>query len=114
MGLNFLGSSSFYDMGPTGSDGNKSLPNPDPSNYAIIRYKEINRHLVVIIQYLDCLNYEGMKIMVYKDTTLKELKAQKLIDPHFSEDKKFKSPIARFEPTEDGWEMAINFTKTLK
>jgi len=36
-----------------------------------------------------------------------------VIDPHFSKDGKFISPYARFEPTSEGWIMALKFCKLL-
>ena len=83
-----------------------NYPNPDPNNYKIIRAYEYNNKLIVEIKYLDCTNYEGNKILYYEDCTLVKLLKQKSIDPHFSENKKFHSPTARFEPTERGWCMA--------
>jgi len=44
--------------------------------------------------------------MLYKDATVDDLKNQRSLDPHFSSNKRFHSPIARFEPTELGWNMA--------
>ena len=89
---------------------NKSLPNPDPTNYKIKKCRRLGKYLIVKIQYLDCINYEGIKILVYK-TTLEKLKAQKYIDPHFCDNKKFISPIARFVPTEEGWDDAVQYVK---
>jgi len=85
-----------------------SNPNPDPANYSILGsyYSENTGRLAVRIRYPDATNYEGVKVLVYRDTTLAQLKEQKTIDPHFSESTRFKSPFARFEPTKVGWEMA--------
>ena len=88
-------------------------PNPDPSNYEIIETFQEDNILVVKIRYPNCTTYEGLKILVYFDVTLEQLKQQKLIDPHFSENKNFASPIARFEPTERGWFMAKGFARVL-
>jgi hypothetical protein len=108
MGIKMFSSSS-YDI------ESKNLPNPDPSNYEIVRHKEclvektsvsLMSVLLVEIKYLDCTNYEGNKILVYVDCTLDQLKEQKVIDPHFSENDKYKSPIARFVPTDYGWGLA--------
>jgi hypothetical protein len=85
--------------------------NPNPANYKILRHKIVGECLVIEIQYKDCINYEGKKILVYL-CTLKDLKKQKLIDPHFSDNKKFISPIARFEPTKRGWIWASHFCKS--
>jgi hypothetical protein len=128
MGCRFFGSSSSY-IPPANPEqaelkrvfmqslegiAQNNLPNPDPGNYKIIKHTQINSALVVKIQYLDCTNYEGIKVLVYANTTLAELKAQKLIDPHFSENKKFKSPIARFTPTKLGWRLAILTAEEIK
>jgi hypothetical protein len=119
MGLRlFLRSASSYDKPykPVGAPRNagtddhelarslyEQLPNPNPSRYRIIKHKALGGNLLVKIKYLDCTNYEGNKILLYKNTTLKQLKKQKYIDPHFSKSKKFRSPFARFEPTKSGW-----------
>jgi hypothetical protein len=84
----------------------KPLPNPNPNNYKIIRQEQVGDYLVVKIKYLDCTNYEGDKIMVYK-CHIEDLINQGSIDPHFSENKNYHSPIARFEPTKKGWDMAM-------
>ncbi len=43
-----------------------SPPNPNPLNYKIINYSHEGRFLVVLIEYPDCTNYEGKKILVYE------------------------------------------------
>jgi len=80
--------------------------NPDPASYTLQRSEQIGAFLILKINYPDCANYEGDKILVFKDVTWKQLAEQKLIDPHFSNNKEKISPIARFEPTEQGWEWA--------
>ena len=85
--------------------------NPDPTKYKILQNIQVGNHLVIKINYPDCKNYEGNKILVFENCTLEDLKNQKIIDPHFSDNKNFKSPIARFEPTGRGWTWACNFVK---
>jgi hypothetical protein len=92
-----------------GVDPNISLPNPDPSRYEILQHTPIEGWLLIWIKYLDCTNYEGCKILVYEDTTIDQLRRQRLIDPHFSENPEYRSPVARFEPTPHGWSMAHAF-----
>lgn len=97
-------------------EGNNAanLPNPKPDNYKIIRSESVGNCLIIEVQYLDCIkNYEGKKILVFENCTLEQLKKQKLIDPHFCENKKFISPIARFEPTERGWDFALQFAQQI-
>src|ERR1051326_3031036 len=75
----------------------KNLPNPNPSNYEVLESQEVGRYLVLKVKYPDCINYEGVKIMVYSGVELEDLEVRGVIDPHFSENKKQLSPIARFE-----------------
>ena len=88
-------------------DGIEFKPSPLLKNYKILHYVEINNNLVIFINYKDVSNYEGNKILVYKNCNLIQLTEQGLIDPHFAEDKTLFSPIARFEPTEYGWGLAL-------
>lgn len=110
MGLNLLISSSTYD---TINNKDKELitpiapHNPDPLKFTILRYYRIYKHLVVEIQYHGCTNYEGKKILVYKNTSINDLKNQGSIDPHFSDNKNYISPFARFEPTPEGLHIAV-------
>ncbi len=83
-------------------------PNPNPRNYKILQHETVGDYLIVEIKYPDCTNYEGNKILLYRGITLKQLKAQGSIDPHFCNNPNFCSPIARFEPTDRGWQMAKN------
>ena len=101
-------SASKFDSKAVVIESSKSLPNPDPNNYVILKHEQVGAFLIVKIKYLDCTNYEGVKILVFK-TTIEKLKAQKYIDPHFCENKKFISPIARFVPTTEGWDDANDY-----
>ena len=105
MGL-FMMSSSSYDSSPKIKVVHAG--NPDPENYTILRSCKYKKYLLVEVRYPDCTNYEGHKILLYKKTTLKDLLIQGSIDPHFAANKEKHSPIARFEPTDEGWEMGIN------
>lgn len=91
----------------------KTLPDPRPTNYTIKDWKEIKNYLILLIKYNDCTNFEGEKVLVFKDCSYQNLLDQKLIDPHFSEDKSFHSPIARFEPTDEGVRNAVIFVNEL-
>jgi hypothetical protein len=100
-------SSSIYDY-PT------SNPNPDPNNYKIVRAQEVGNVLVMQINYPNCTNYEGNKILVFnRGVSLIDIVNQKTIDPHFSGNANYISPIARFEPTERGWNWALSFATNL-
>lgn len=88
--------------------------NPDPFNWKFVKVEERGKYLILMMEYPDCTNYEGKKILVFENATLIELVNQKMIDPHFFPgNTKYKSPIARFEPTDRGWKMALMFVSTL-
>jgi len=80
-------------------------PDPNPSNWSLIKRVDYNNAHVVKVQYHDCTNYEGMKIMVYKG----HYNPIKHRDPHFAET--LDAPIARFEPTDEGWNNACTFAR---
>lgn len=105
MGLGFGISSSKLDKEPTFKH-DKGLPNPDPSNFRILHHEQIGPYLILTILYPDCTNYEGRKVLLFKGVKLEEINQQKLIDPHFSQNTQYHSPVARFEPTTMGWKMA--------
>lgn len=107
MGIKIF-SSSVYD------GTNVVLPNPDPANYEILGSEQYGNYLLVQIKYPNCTTFEGIKILVYKDITIHKLRRQKIIDPHFSNNKQFYSPIARFVPTEEGIELARKFCQTFR
>lgn len=83
----------------------------DLSNYNILGSIIINNKLIVKIKYTDCSSYEGRKILVFENCSFQELINQKIIDPHFSENKKYHSPIARFKPDKEGWNNACIFAE---
>src|ERR1700677_5117664 len=107
MGLYFGRSRSSYSSPPPETN------NPDPTNYTIEKIESIGTYLILMVQYPDCKNFEGKKILIYKDTPPTFFIKQKSIDPHFSDNKKFHSPIARFIPTRNGWKMALLFVKMM-
>lgn len=120
MGVIKLFSSSSYDSQPSrGTNSNQEAtastnPNPDPKRYSIKRMHKKGDFLIIKINYPDCTNFEGNKILVYKGCTIVDLVQQGSIDPHFSDSKEFHSPIARFKPDDEGWKMAEFFVENFK
>jgi len=104
----FKMSTSSYEEKPCRckSKQNPDPPMPDPDNYAILNHEQHGAFLIILVQYYGCSNYEGKKILLYVDCTLEQLRSQKSIDPHFSSNTSYHSPIARFEPTARGMLMA--------
>lgn len=83
-------------------------PNPNPKNFKFKKINEMTPYTIVWVNYPDCVNYEGDKIMVFENMTVEDIANAKVIDPHFCDGDHI-SPIARFEPTAKGWEMARAF-----
>ncbi len=86
---------------------NSPAPNPDPSRWKLLEQKIFTNGYVLKVRYLDCTNFEGVKIIVFHG----KMSLPKILDPHFSEGKN--SPIARFRPDKKGWGMAIKLAKSL-
>lgn len=89
----------------------KSEIEPNPKLFEIKEISEINGHLVAIVLYPNCINFEGKKVLVFKDMKKNELKKIKFLDPHFSE--VGIAPFARFQPTEKGIEAAKKLCENL-
>jgi hypothetical protein len=99
-------------LGPKFSSGSYDAPttgNPDPRKFTILKSQQYGPHFCVIkIQYPNCTNYEGVKILVFKEL-LAHVLTSEMIDPHFMENSKRPSPIARFQPTDEGWADALSY-----
>lgn len=86
--------------------------NPNPTNFEFIRSDVEGGFVIVEIRYIGCTNYEGRKILVFKNHTVESILNSNNLDPHFCDGKNCISPIARFAPTDEGWDMAIILAKT--
>lgn len=82
--------------------------NPDPTKWHAIAVSQVGNFCVLKVRYPNCTNREGLKIMVF-EATWKRIKAQQKIDPHFGDGAELIYPIARFEPTEQGWIDALRY-----
>lgn len=74
-----------------------------PPNYIIRKRVRVGDYFVLKVWYRDATNMNGNKILVYKDSYGPDL------DPHFREEG---GPVARFFPSQDGWENAIRFAQS--
>jgi hypothetical protein len=93
----------------------KAVGNPVPYRYEIVRWEEVaspdTEAIVVEVRYEDCQNYDGHKVLLYDDAPAfwALVEDEGALDPHFLE--KGLAPVARFEPTERGWSLAITTAK---
>ncbi len=113
--VKFFSSSNFDNRGPENNSLDKVVSNPDPTKYRILREKRINNFIILKINYTESTNYEGNKILVFKDHSLLDIVNQKEgIDPHFSDNSSLISPIARFRPDDEGWNLAVFLAENIK
>lgn len=79
-------------------------PNPNPYKFRVNRAEEVGSFVCAMVNYPHATSYEGDKILMLRDVSVEELDDLDVLDPHFEEDG---AVVARFEPTEEGWEDAI-------
>ena len=84
------------------------FPNPNPARFVILRTEQVGRSVVAEVRYPDCINYEGRKVLVYADMDASALRSRTTIDPHFAQ---YGGPLARFEPTQRGWDLAVEVAR---
>jgi hypothetical protein len=80
---------------------------PDPSVFEVKRRKLYRSATLLEVQYPNCTNFEGLKILVYKGI----IDPGTHLDPHFCDDGT--GPIARFEPSDEGRKLAEDFCNSL-
>jgi hypothetical protein len=86
-------------------------PDPDPFRFSIDAIHSEGAYTLLRMTYHGCTNYEGRKILLLRKTA-SEVMALKSLDPHFLDDGK-NGLIARFVPTNEGWEMGKKFLQSI-
>ena len=92
---------------------NPQPPEPDARKFTIREAKGVNGWTVAIVNYPGCTTYDGNKCLVFACPP-GVVTRQELLDPHFLERGDMLSPIARFEPTPRGIELAIQLCANRK
>jgi hypothetical protein len=90
---------------------------PDPDKFEVDEVEQVGPHLVLRVKYPSCRKcaFEGKKVMVILNATLKDVIKWKRIDPHFrdpkkrSMDREAPTPCARFPATPEGWADAMEY-----
>lgn len=77
---------------------------PKPDIFKVERLAQGEKYLVVEVIYPDCINFEGRKILLMKNTSFIDILQAKELDPHFYEDNNI---IARFRPDKEGRRLAF-------
>lgn len=111
MGLSAFGNHSSYtvqrcDCGSVQVLGD--VPNPNPNKWELLELVQFDNAYAMKVRYLDCTNFEGVKIMVYRG----KYQHRDFLDPHFTEGDD--SPVARFKPDKNGWRMAKALAEALE
>lgn len=84
---------------------------PDPFNFKIKKIVASGLYVLLMVNYPDATNYEGNKVLLMRRTDETVIDFGESLDPHFLGTPE--SPIARFEPTDFGWELGIQTMKFL-
>ena len=87
---------------------NQSTRPLDLPKWKIRASVQIGEYCVLDMEYPNCSNFEGRKILVFKDKET-SLSKQKHIDPHFYEKSNL---VARFHPSGKGWVDAVAFVRS--
>lgn len=103
-----MGLSPFKNCSLDYAAGPAPAPNPDPKRWELLEVHPFRRAYVLVVRYLDCTNFEGVKVMVFRG---KYRPGRRKLDPHFSEDAG--SPVARFRPDKEGKLLAIRLAESL-
>jgi hypothetical protein len=88
---------------------------PDNSDFEILDAVEGTSGLVLKVKYHSCpeCSYEGTKILVYFNASIKDALKWRVIDPHFSdkpaETRHAPSPDVRFPASDSGWWRALGY-----
>ena len=77
--------------------------NPNPYNYKLLHKEVVNGYHILVVNYPDCTNYEGNKILVFSKVLSNPLGD---LDPHFFPSSTL---VARFVPSSEGMNMARRF-----
>lgn len=86
----------------TSKDEKQQLIEHNEKEFEIVKLEQYHNYLAVKVLFPNCPN--GLKIMVYKTPVYNASIAKGELNPHFGRDN---SPIARYEPTNKGWSMAV-------
>lgn len=87
--------------------------NPDPKKFKYLSLAQVKDNVVAKVQYEGCTNYEGIKIILYRNTKVVDLANAKVLDPHFTKTGLLR-PFARFEPTPEGMQAAHALAESLR
>ncbi len=93
---------------------------PDMDNFSIEDIEQVGTYLVVKAKYPTCkkCEYEGHKVMIFSNTTIKDAIKWRQLDPHFrgptrQDSSKAPSPVARFPGDPAGWDAAKRYASWL-
>jgi hypothetical protein len=75
--------------------------NPNPYNFKIVWASVVNGHTIMKVNYPNCTTYKGNKLLLLRGVHTTQMTK---LDPHFFEGDH--PVIARFEPTQEGNQLA--------
>lgn len=105
MGMNFLAKSSSLRAQACQAAGVPPVsPDPDPKRFTILKRQWCTCHNVLLVHYEGCTTFGGNKVLLVRGRSSEQTDTAEL-DPHLLGPP---HPVmARFEPTRQGWAMAV-------
>lgn len=70
--------------------------------FTIKKVERSGDNCLALINYPNCSEFKGDKLILFKDMSREKLAKMKSIDPHFLGSNNI---VARFRPTEEGWSL---------
>lgn len=95
-------------LNPISSGSGTSPPNPDPRRFEIIDATLLSPYVCMKVRYLGVTSYEGLKVLVLRESATRRILDTGRLDPHFTRDG---DVVARFAPTDDGWRDAVDYCR---
>lgn len=91
------------------SEGNESVITYSTKSFSaaptVLKQKRVGKYYIVLVKYEVCDRFDGKKLLLMNSSP------ESILDPHISANKNI---IARFEPTDKGWEMAAFLATNFK
>lgn len=92
--------------------GRYNINSPNPWKFTIHEIWQYKHATVAIIDYPNCTNFEGSKVIVFRGQQRDALLKAEQIDPHFYQKSTTLSIIARFRPDAKHVDLARQFAKS--
>lgn len=101
-------------LGPKLSTAAQPRPGePQAHRFELIKVEQVGLNVVALVRYPDASEFDGAKVLLYRNEAVARIEAAPMLDPHFLMASAHPKPFARFEPTEEGLRAALLMAEAL-